>query len=123
MALATHVIDRISADRLIPLTNQGAQGAVTVNATRLGNACDDVIAEFKTIGELLYDDTNAQHISVAIRGVMDKLRIWIGQIMEREDGSEPWHALLIKLRNTGPRARIQNSCTRSRRVKRPSTLT
>jgi len=106
MALLTHVTDRIGTNRLKPLTNPGNQAALIVNATILGKACDDVTADFDTVGQLAYDDANAQHVSVAVRGVVEKLRIWVGQLQPNADGSEPWHMMLKALRDTGPRARI-----------------
>jgi hypothetical protein len=106
MALLTHVTDRIGANRLKPLTNPGVPAAASINATILQKACDDVTADFDTIGQLAYDDTDAQHISVAVRGVVEKLRIWVGQLSVNADGAEPWHLMLRALRDTGPRARV-----------------
>jgi hypothetical protein len=106
MTLLANVTSRIDSTRLIHLTNPNDPTASTVNSAKLQSACNDVEADFSTVGQVAYDDTNAQHVSVAVRGVVEKLKIWMGQAEFQPDGTEAWHKMLIQIRETGPRARI-----------------
>jgi len=72
MPLTTHVTARIPSQILIEASNDDP-APTTVDATRLGLAADDVEADLLTWAGVVYDDTNAQHISVAVDGVYLKL--------------------------------------------------
>jgi len=78
MALSTHVTARFgtNGDFLRQLTNHDAEAAATVNTTRLGLACDAASAQFPIYAQVNYDDTNQQHVEVAVMGVIAFLRQW-----------------------------------------------
>lgn len=76
MALAAHVQARWSAADLVTLTRQGSPAATTVDATKLGLACDGAEAEFATLVGLTYDDADNEHIRVAVLGVIAHLHDW-----------------------------------------------
>ena len=79
MPLSTHVQDRYSSQYLVELTNPQNRGATTVNTTILDNASADVDALFDVYSGVEYDDTDAQHIAVAVEGVIAFLMRRTGQ--------------------------------------------
>lgn len=79
MPLSTHVQDRYSDQYLVELTNPQNRNATTVNTTLLDNASADVDALFDVYAGVAYDDTDAQHIAVAVEGVIAFLMRRTGQ--------------------------------------------
>lgn len=79
MPLSTHVQDRYSTQYLTQLTNPQNRNATSVNTTLLGNAANDVDALFDVYSGVEYDDTDAQHIAVAVEGVIAFLMRRTGQ--------------------------------------------
>ena len=75
MSLSTEVIARYPTGRLRQLTNQGDQSATTTDTTVLGLAATDVQADFEIVAGIVYDGTEARHVSVAVEGVIAKLRV------------------------------------------------
>jgi len=73
MALADEVTSRYPGSRLVQLTNPNDQDASAVDATILGLACTDVEADFLTYTATAYDNSEAQHVAVAVEGVVAKL--------------------------------------------------
>ena len=73
MALADEVEARYPASRLIQLTNANDQEAVAIDATRMARAVTDVQADFLTYTATTYDNAEAQHVVVAVEGVVAKL--------------------------------------------------
>ena len=75
MALTDEVTSRYSAKRLQQLTNPGApEGTGSIDTTRLGLAATDIEAEFETYCGVEYDGSEAQHVSVAVEGVIALLK-------------------------------------------------
>lgn len=96
MALGTEVTNRVPTSVLLALTNPESRSATSVNSTILGRAVNDVTADFKTYAGLTYDDAAAtnpdhydQHISVAVQGVVLKLRAYTQQ-KEHLEAYEKW---------------------------------
>ena len=75
MSLSSNVQARYSTQRLRQLTNDGDQSATAIDTTVLGYACTDVEADFLVYAGLAYDDSTATHVSVAVEGVLAKLRM------------------------------------------------
>lgn len=76
MALADEVTNRYPASRLKQLTNPNDQDGGSVNTTKLGYAVTDVQADFTTYCATTYDNSNSQHVVVAVDGVIAKLALW-----------------------------------------------
>lgn len=70
MALSDEVVARYSAQRLLNLTNPDNPAATSNNATTLAAACTDAAADFKILAGVVFDVTDARHVSVAVRGVI-----------------------------------------------------
>ena len=75
MALADEVEARYPESTLIQLTNPNDQDASAVDATILGLAVTDVQADFLTYTATTYDNSEAQHVAVAVEGVVAKLNM------------------------------------------------
>jgi len=73
MAIADDVIARYGSQYLVNLTNPYDPTQTTVDTTRLGLAVTDVGADFANRG-LALDDAEAQHVNVAVAGVIAKLK-------------------------------------------------
>lgn len=70
MALIDRVKARYTEQKLIELTNKDDETATTIDDTRLGLAVTDTEAAFETHVGVAYDDTDARHVRVAVRGVI-----------------------------------------------------
>ncbi len=70
MPLATDVRNRYSTQYIVELTNPGDRNATTFDGTRLQFAVDDVEALFQVYAGVVYDETNARHLAIAVEGVI-----------------------------------------------------
>lgn len=70
MALIDRVKARYPEQKLIELTNKDDKTATTIDDTRLAVAITDTETAFETLVGLAYDDTDARHVRVAVRGVI-----------------------------------------------------
>ena len=78
MSLSSQVTGRYSSVRMRQMTNPDNPSAASVDSARLNYACDDVTGDFVTYAGLTYDDTNAQHVSVGVEGVIALLTVRMG---------------------------------------------
>ena len=78
MSLSSQVTGRYSSVRMRQMTNPDNPSAASVDSTRLNYACDDVTGDFVTYAGLTYDDTDAQHVSVGVEGVIALLTVRMG---------------------------------------------
>lgn len=76
MALVDEVQSRIVTQKIVELTNVDDLDATTIDTTKLQKAADDVEADFKVLAGIVYDNTDARHISFAVVGVVRKLQVW-----------------------------------------------
>lgn len=90
MALADEVTARYSDQELIELTNPEDGTATTINTTLLGYAVTDVQAEFeiRQIGE--YDASDAKHVTVAVEGVLARLKTFARTGKVGGSGNDEW---------------------------------
>lgn len=97
MSLTTLVQARYSSQRLANLTNPDAPNATTTDSARLTAACADAEAEFETHTGVVFDETDARHVSYAVRGVVAILTDRMGT----KGGAEQlqrWYESLARLR-------------------------
>ena len=106
MALIDEVTARYSNEQLLQWSNPLDAGATSVDTTLLTKACNDVEADFKTFAETTFDLTNDKHVSIAVRGAIEKLREWTGQLQPDPDREKLWQSSLKAIRNTEPRKRL-----------------
>jgi len=66
MTLATVVTARVSAQRLVHLTNPDLQAPTTVDSNRLGFACTEAEGEFEVHTGATFDEADPRHIAPAI---------------------------------------------------------
>lgn len=78
MSLSTQVTGRYSSQRMKNLTNPDNPAASAVDSARLNYACADVVGDFITYAGIDYDDTDAQHVSVGVEGVIALLTVRMG---------------------------------------------
>ena len=78
MTLQSNTTARISAQRIINLTNPDLPSATSADSGRLGLACTDVESDFQTYLGRAYDDDNASDVSIAVDGVVAKLLLRMG---------------------------------------------
>ncbi len=108
-ALWTDVVANYESEGLINLTNPRDNGATAVDATYGATAAQEVIDLFPIYGQVDYDATNSQHVTVGRRGV-------IAVLYERGGTSSTiaeveWNqvfgddGLITKLKRTSARAR------------------
>lgn len=100
MTLAADVQNRIPQSRLIQLTNLASTPASTVNAAVLGYAVADAENEFASFTGVAYDETNLQHTTIGITGVMFKLCENRGLTEEAEAYRKRWYELLWRFAKT-----------------------
>ena len=75
MALVDEVQSRYAAARIKQLTNPGVPGGTSaVDTARLALAATDVEAEFAIYCGVAYDGSVATHVTVAVEGVIAKLK-------------------------------------------------
>tara|TARA_R100000808_G_scaffold20444_1_gene44198 strand:- start:746 stop:1186 length:441 start_codon:yes stop_codon:yes gene_type:complete len=78
MSLTLNVQNRYGTQFLVNLTNPTDPTATAIDTTRLSNACTDTEADFGVYAGIVYDDTVASHVAVAVEGVVAKLAIRTG---------------------------------------------
>lgn len=120
MALSTHVTDRFGTNSafLRGLTNHDDEDASTVNATRLGLACDDAEGDFPVYAGQAYDDTNAAHIRAGVQGAIAYLRAYSSKQGAAEGEIDAFRESLKAIARIGPRKRVD---PQSKSVYTPST--
>lgn len=69
---------RYSSTLAVKLTNPDAEGATTVDSTRLTNAATDVKADIQVLCGVTYDSTDARHVAAAVEGVRLRLLAYKG---------------------------------------------
>lgn len=107
MPLITHVQNRYSVQLLRELTNPDEPADTAVDtAGRLQQAANDVEADFRVYAGITYDDADARHIAVAVVGVVQKLRVYMGQISDAMDAERKWRDMLVDLSKVTSRNRI-----------------
>lgn len=84
MALVDEVQTRYSTQFLANLTNPDSQGSTSIDSTRLAAAAADVEADFKIHAAVAYDNSDARHVAVAVRGVEIRLGLYTGKKGWRE---------------------------------------
>ena len=94
MALSDTVKERISAQRLIELTNPQDPDALAIDDALLDDASSDVEGFFETEANVTYDDTYKKHRALGTTGVVLKLFEWAGRI---EPESDQWAAWISRL--------------------------
>ena len=97
MSLSTLVQARYSSQRLVNLTNPDAGTQTSIDSARLTAACDDAEAEFEVHTGVEFDETDARHVSYAVRGVIALLT----ERMGTKGGAEQlqrWYEALNRLR-------------------------
>lgn len=107
MALWDEVALRYSATLLKQLTNVDLPGASSINSTVGTQAATDAQQWFKRVAQLTYDNTDAEHVAIAVRAVVMLLREYTGRfpdIVERE--RVVIEASMNQLRDLGPGKRI-----------------
>ncbi len=110
MPLSTHVTDRYSTQYLVELTNPQDRGATTINTTLLGFAADDVDGLFDVYAGVAYDDSDAQHIAVAVEGVIAFLLRRTGQ-STADARISTWVSTMRDLSRTEGRNRVTPDST------------
>jgi hypothetical protein len=86
MTLPTEVQARYGAEYLITITNPQSEGATTIDSTRLANACTDVEAAFVLeSAATAFDINNAQHVAIAVEGVVGFLLRRLGTYSEEAE--------------------------------------
>lgn len=66
MSLQTVVEARVSAQKLVNLTNPDLPAPTTLDSTRLAAACSDAAGEFEVYTGVEFDETDPRHIAPAI---------------------------------------------------------
>ena len=101
MALADDVQNRVSANLLRELTNQGDTSATTVNTTVLGYAAADAAGEFLVETGLTLDTSKAQHVAAGVIGVLYYLYSYSGiETSTATKQREQWYRWLSKIDST-----------------------
>ena len=101
MALADDVTNRVSANLLRELTNQGDTTATTTNTTLLGYAVSDATGEFLVETGLAVDTTKAQHVAAGVVGVLYYLYSYSGiESSTATKQREQWYRWLTKIDGT-----------------------
>lgn len=93
--LETDVQTRVSATRLLVITNFDSPNASSLNATRLAAASRDVEAAMQLHGGVKYDSTNPIHVDLAVDGVPLKLLLWGNNVTEGQ--RKDWEAWLKRV--------------------------
>lgn len=70
MSLSDEVTSRVSAAKLVSLTNPDDTTATSVNSTRLGLAATDAAADFEVHAQVVYDGTDARHVRIGVARVV-----------------------------------------------------
>lgn len=112
MALADEVLGRTSQARIIQLTNPDDPSATTTGTTKLNFAVSDVVGDFAIAG-MVYDNTDARHVSVAVEGVILKLESFTRNTAAGP-ALEEWRDRLNRLRMVDSNDRILPVTTSNR---------
>ncbi len=102
--LEADVTARVSAQRLVELTNVNSIGASTADAAVLSAAVTDVQADFRIYAGVVYDEDDPRHVSVGIDGVLLKLQFF--QNNSREEYQRWIEERLTPLRNVTNNDRV-----------------
>lgn len=119
MALTDRVTARLSAQRLIELTNPDVPGATAEDTVRLDLAATDTQADFETYAGVVYDDADARHVSVGVDGVIYRLTAAAGLVAPEIE--KRWLDRLAALRLVTGANRITPVTTSSLTASREST--
>ncbi len=110
MALADEVQDRYSDEKLTQLTNPDNRGtgatAVAIDTARLDKAVLDAQSRFKTRTQLVYDETDADHIALGVDGVVAFLIMRGGTGSKADARIGDYHEALDRFAQFGPRKRV-----------------
>ena len=96
MALSDEVIARWSTQRLRELTTPDDNTATAYDATRLGKACMDAKNEFLRRTGVTYSETNSEHHTVGVNGVLAYLMEYRGLAGSQagRDATSEWRSAL-----------------------------
>lgn len=112
MALWDRVVARYSNAQLVALTNPDDRGATTINQGKADAAVDDASAAFLTRAQAAYDDTNAQHVEVAVAGVIAYLQSRGGKAEGVAESSlSAFRSECDRMAQFGPRKRVSVQVT------------
>ena len=112
MALVDSVTARVSAQRLIELTNHDERDATTINTTVLGLAADDAEQEFQQVVGQVFDEDDAGHVQAAVQGVVYYLLLYRATYTEEMGRAEErWRHLIEQLAKVRGRNRIVPAST------------
>jgi len=101
MSLADRVVERVSEQLLVNLTNQGATGTATVDTTFLGYVTEDVEGLFEAETGVAYDETNRLHVAVCVDGTLSRLHELTGNTGRNVEKVESrWKQGLIRVATT-----------------------
>ena len=115
MALADDVQNRVSANLLRELTNQGDTTATTTNTTLLGYAVSDATGEFLVETGMALDTTKAQHVAAGVVGVLYYLYSYSGiESSTATKQREQWYRWLSKIDSTEGAGRRLHPTTTSK---------
>lgn len=70
MSLSDEVTSRVSAAKLVSLTNPDDTTATAADATRLALAATDAAADFEVYAQVAYDGTDARHVRIGVARVI-----------------------------------------------------
>lgn len=91
--LSADVQARFPAQLLIDLTNPGKTGQSSIDTGRLGEVINDVEGDFQDTVGVSYDSTKKNHVKTAVRGVVARLRRYVGHIGVTDDFDNYMEAL------------------------------
>lgn len=112
--MATLIADvqaRYPSQMLIELTRRRNTDATTLDTGATGilaTACDDVeTGDFPVYVQMPYDSTNRKHVTVAVEGVLAKLKVWAREGVDGGQGEwDRWVTRAGALAKNTSRARI-----------------
>lgn len=112
MALWDQVVSRLPAEFLKSITNAEQTTETGVNTSYGTSVATDVVADMKTFANLVYDDTNAQHVSIGIQGVLKKLQQYRGDALAVLDRSyDEWVGMLMNLAKSRGISKLRPTAT------------
>lgn len=121
VALWTSVLANYEQEGLVTLTNPRNNGATAVNTSYGESAAQEVIDLFPIYGQVVYDATNSQHVTVGRRAVIAVLyaRGGTASTIAEVEWKEVFgdEGLIVRLKRTTARARqgpASNSGVRQR---------
>jgi len=93
MALTDEVTTRLSTERLVALTNPDNVTSIIAPGARLTAAGADTEAEFRYYTGVIYDNSNALHVALAVDGVV----IFLQKFMDNENINEAYQDWIRRL--------------------------